>query len=177
MHVDGREEHVERDLACLELGEGFCHRVEGRDLDLALVLLGEVVHDLLVDVGHPVVELECRSCLGLKAGRDSGVIGEDRPFDRVVRTRERYATATRARARGRGATGAACAEQPSQSSDRERATCACEELTPRDRSPHTGLDPALSWVHDHGAPSPRANGPSTCRAATCPAAASWILAA
>ena len=88
-HVDGgAHQHVEGQTAA-QLRHRLVHGVERGDLHLALVLLGEVVDALLVDVGHPVVDLQRGAFFrGLAAG-DGLVAGEDGPLDRVVRARQR----------------------------------------------------------------------------------------
>jgi hypothetical protein len=88
-HVDRREEDVEGELAGLDLGDGLAHRVERRDLGLALVLLAEAVDAGLVDVGDPVVDLEGGACLRRQAALDGLVVVEDRPANRVVLARQR----------------------------------------------------------------------------------------
>ena len=100
-HVHGHaHEHVERQAAA-QLGQGLVHRVERGHLDLAVVLLGEVVHAGLVDVGDPVVDLQGGPGLGLQAAGDRLVLGVEGPFHRVVRARQR----DRARARQGGCAG------------------------------------------------------------------------
>ncbi len=84
----GPDEHVEGQAAA-QLGQRLVHRVERRELHLALVLLGEAVHDVLVDIRLPDVNLERRVPLGPDPGLDRGVAREYRPFDRVTWPRQR----------------------------------------------------------------------------------------
>ena len=89
-HVHGHaHEHVERQPAA-QLGHGLVHRVERGHLDLAVVLLGEVVQAGLVDVGDPVGHREGGPGLGLQAGGDRLVLAEGGPPDGIVRARQRY---------------------------------------------------------------------------------------
>ena len=97
-HVHGHaHEHVERQPAA-QLGQGLVHRVERGHLDLAVVLLGEVIQAGLIDVGDPVVDLQGGPGLGLQAAGDRLVLAIDGPLDRVVPARQRH----RARARQGG---------------------------------------------------------------------------
>jgi hypothetical protein len=84
-NVDGGEEDVEVQLPGAELGHRLVYVVERGQLDLAVVLLAEVLHDLRVEVGHPVVDLQRGALLGgrplaiawlsLKIGQVTGWLG------------------------------------------------------------------------------------------------------
>ena len=149
-HVDRRHEHVEIDLAAADLRDRLAHRVEGRQLDLALVLLLEVVDALLVDVADPVVDLQGGPPLGLEPAGDPAV--GHRPRDGVVGPGQRERRA------GRG-TGTCRSEKRTEPAHRQSGPGRdAQELPPRHpvRPPGPVTGPPLTRVkrHPHHLPSP-----------------------
>ena len=179
-HVDGgAHQHVELQAAT-QLGHRLVHGVERGDLHLALVLLGEAVDHRLVDVGHPVVDLQGGAFFrGLAAG-DGLVAGEDGPLDRVVRAGQRDGA-------GAGQGGGARAEQRG-GADGERGPSAAAEEGPAGQFARGAVAlPAFSRVHhgisllgrlgrrrrnsrSGGRCQPRRAGPRSAIARSCPRA-------
>ena len=87
--VDGGEEHIEVEVAAGQFGDGLVGGVERAHLDGTSVLLGERVQHLLVDVGHPAIELDRGVLLRCQAAGDRLVGIGQRPGDRPVGPGER----------------------------------------------------------------------------------------
>ena len=74
-----------------QLGDRLVRRVVGRELDRAVVLPPELLHERRIEVVRVVEETQGRPGLGLEAVLDRLVVLGDRPGDAVVVPRQRGA--------------------------------------------------------------------------------------
>ena len=101
--VVAREVDVVIDIAAADLGDGLVGVVEGRHLDLGLVLVLERLDRVRGDVVGVAVELQRGALLGRETVGDRLVVRRDVPGDRILRGRDLQARCRRRR-RGAGRT-------------------------------------------------------------------------